>query len=69
MSLKSIEPLSALSTYQQASHEATTFPPFINVLLKATAGPLLRMLPVDIHMLLFPGISANVDEMWAHALA
>src|SRR6202012_5454640 len=53
--------------FRQANHEATTFPPFIDVLLKVTAGPLLQMLPVDTHMLLFPGISANVDEMWAHA--
>ena len=55
--------------FRQASHEATTFLPFINVLLEATAGPLLRTLPVDTHMLLFPGIGANVDEMWARALA
>ena len=54
--------------FSRAGQEATTFPPFIGVLLEATAALLLRQrrgaaaLPAETHALLFPGDSGSAPR-------
>jgi len=57
----SLSQVNQVMLFARAGHEATTFPPFIGVLLEATAALLLRQrrglaaLPAETHALLFPG--------------
>jgi hypothetical protein len=61
----SLSQVNQVMLFARAGHEATTFPPFIGVLLEATAALLLRQrheaaaLPAETHALLFPGGNDN----------
>jgi hypothetical protein len=65
----SLSQVNQVMLFGRAGHEATAFPPFISVLLQATAV-LLEALPADTHALLFPGSGASavpLDETRARA--